>query len=228
MVRTAFQRLELQELETRFLRPLPTLLGTWTDIHRGTARRRGIVVPVDDAHLPTRLQRAVSVAQQIAWLLNVENIEQHGVGGTPAGAPTAVGEKVSLFDDNIRKSCGTRLQAGRFEHLLFDVECVYGAARSLCRRYREEAIAAAKLHDIPLMLAAVELRQDAVGIEKTAPVILLGHPALPSLHSLAPTTHQKMLVHLDLRFRLDHMRRPVRGSGTLLSRFRMPAGDSRF
>lgn len=76
------------ECQAGRLTPFATLFRTWANRRRWAARRLDIGAPVDDANLPTGCQRTRRFTEQIDGILDMQNIEEHGISGLPIGHPT--------------------------------------------------------------------------------------------------------------------------------------------
>jgi hypothetical protein len=100
----AAERFIPHEFEAGRFAPRPTILGFGTERGGRATRGRDIGSPVDDASRPAWCEHPVSFSEQTDGILDVEDIEEHGIAAAPVRAAGPRGDEIPLFAHDVPES----------------------------------------------------------------------------------------------------------------------------
>gem|GEM_PF-6224365 len=171
-------------LKPRSFGPTPTLVRFGSYVGRRTARRRNIGSPVDDTGQSAGPQDSMRFTQDTDRILDVENIEEHGIAHTRIRTTTPVLNEVPLFGHNVRAAGLGRLTGQACNETRFDIERIDSPRDQFCRRECKRAVSTSELNGITNRVSTVELLQDTLGFEEGVPIRFIRHSAFATLHVL--------------------------------------------
>ncbi len=141
---------------------------------------------VDDARLSPGNEDSEGFGQESARILNMEDVEEHGVidAGIRQAGPCR--EEIPDFSHDVREARFVGHPHRLGDHARLDVKGEDPAGHELGGGEGEGPVSAAELDHVSTRLLTAEFFQEATGIEERFPISFVRHPTLAALHLHLP------------------------------------------
>jgi hypothetical protein len=140
---------------------------------------------MNDADLATRLQHTNCFAKEIQRVINMKDVEEHGIADRSIGEAGSLADKIAAESNDIVQPGihGFPLSAGA--HLRFDINGGNRTRDTLGSGNGEGPIAATEFDHIAARTRAVEFGDDSTGVEEAVPLLFHGHAAFSAFHAIS-------------------------------------------